>query len=193
MKLSGWLAGALGALGMLCAAGCASTVVVPEVLQMKTDSKVYTRYNLWYVDAQKISCLNIQRGRVLPVGTEVVPTRADENNLYFRDGRGTEYRIRFDPGLRMQSMREFILDFLTLESPEKWLTASSPRFRNMIGNGTIAPGMNRREVLLSYGPPPACRTPALTNATWLYWITPESCIRVNFKGDAVQNILNPNL
>ena len=52
--------------------------------------------------------------------------------------------------------------------------------------------MNRRDVLLAYGPPPAIRTPNPRLDTWLYWLTPTETVRVVFRGDKVRNVWNIN-
>ena len=170
--------------------GCARQVVVAEVLQRPQNGKIYTRYNLWYQDPEAISCLNPQQGRVLPIGTEVEPVYADERNLEFKDNAGTLYHIDFDPGLRMMSMRDFIQATLTLTPPDELLKNVSERSRKYIETAVVAPGMNRQEVTFACGPAPACRTPTPLNATWIYWITPDQTIRVNFRGDTVGDILN---
>ena len=55
------------------AGGCADPEVMAEVLQQKQDQKIYTRYNLWYLNPAEISCLNIQQGSFLPLGSEIEP------------------------------------------------------------------------------------------------------------------------
>ncbi len=192
MKLFGCLAGALVCAVLFLGGGCAHEVVIPEVLQLPQGGKVYTRHSLWFEDADKISCLNIQRGRILPLGTEVTPVYADESELKFTDASGNHFRILFDPSLRMMSMREFILQTFTLVPPGEILKGIPENTRRMIQEGTVAPGMTRAQVLLAYGPPPAIRTPLQTCATWIYWLAPNASIRVNFSGDTVRDILNPN-
>ena len=158
--------------------GCADPVVFAEVFQQQQGQKLYTRYNLWYTDPDNISCLNIQEGSRLPIGTEIEPVGTDawSNAITFRDTAGNEYTIKFDPGYRLCSLRADV--------PEK------PRER--IRRGEAVPGMNRQEVIFAYGPPPSCRTPNLRNESWLYWITPTQTVRVVFRGDTIRNIFNIN-
>ena len=58
--------------------GCTDPVVFAEALQMRKGDKVYTKYNLWYTDPMNISCLNIQEGSFIPVGTEIVPVNTQD-------------------------------------------------------------------------------------------------------------------
>ncbi len=177
---------------LLAAAGCATQVVVPEVLQQPKDAAIYTRFNLWYSDPSDISSLNVQQGRFLPVGSRVEPEFATEKELVFRDEQGARYVIDFDAGMRMCAMRDFIREFLTLDSPEKQFEGIRAEALPYIRRGEVVPGMSRQEVLFAYGPPPACRTPSLRNETWIYWIAPEQTIRVVFRNDKVRNIINTN-
>ncbi len=189
-KILSLLSGALAA--ALSVAGCTSHVLVSEVLQQPVDAPVYTKFNLWYSDPSDIPSANVQQGLFLPAGTEVTPESATEDELVFSDGSGARYTISFDPGMHMCPMREFIRMFLTLDPPEKLFEEVRPEFFPYIQRGEVVPGMSRQEVLLSYGPPPACRTPSLRNETWIYWIAPDQTIRVVFRNDRVRNIVNVN-
>ncbi len=53
--------------------GCADPVVFSEVFQQKSGEDIYTRYNLWYEDPQEVSCLNIQSGSFIPIGSAIEP------------------------------------------------------------------------------------------------------------------------
>ena len=109
---------------VLC--GCNSEpVVFAEALQLKQGEKVYTKYNIWYTDPGNISCLNIQEGSFIPVGTEVEPmyttSNIFEDRIYFKDTEGREYSIRFDVGHRMVPMRDYIADTFTAKNREELL------------------------------------------------------------------------
>ncbi len=192
----------LFALSAVCAAlifgGCADPVVMSEVLQQKQDQKIYTRYNLWYLNPEKISSLNIQEGTFLPIGSEVEAVGTGYNSitgistLTFRDRSGREYTIDFDPGYRLCSLRDFITQTFTTEPPETMFKDIPAASLERIKAGQVVAGMNRREVMLAYGPPPAIRTPNLRNETWIYWINPTDTVRIVFRGDKVRNVLNIN-
>ena len=192
----------LFALSAVCAAlisgGCADPVVMSEILQQKQDQKIYTRYNLWYLNPEKISSLNIQQGTFLPIGSEIEAVGSGYNHitgnstLTFRDLSGREYTIDFDPGYRLCSLRDFIATTFTTEPPETTFKDIPAASLERIRAGQVVAGMNRREVLLAYGPPPAIRTPNLRNETWVYWINPTDTVRIVFRGDKVRNVLNVN-
>ena len=48
---------------LLC--GCAKTVVVSEVMQQGENDKLYTKYNIFYTNPEKINCLNFISGKEL--------------------------------------------------------------------------------------------------------------------------------
>lgn len=191
LKRLGSMLAAAGA--ALFLAGCAAAhVSVNEVLQQPLGAAIYTRYNLFYSDPMAISSLNIQDGRILPLGTKVEIVRASERRLEFTDEAGNRYQIRFDPNHRLYGMRDFIKETFTLESPEEQLKAARPDALKYIMRGEIVPGMNRREVVFACGPPPGCMTPAAKTDTWIYWHAPEQTFRVVFRNNTVSNIINFN-
>ena len=190
---------ALIGLAALTAGLCGCTtepVVFAEALQMRKGDKVYTKYNLWYTDPSDISCLNIQEGAFIPVGTEIVPVSTSSNifedRINFRDTEGREYSIRFDVGHRMVPMRDFVAYTFTTSDRRTLLKDVPEVVVPRVLRGEVVPGMNQAQVLLAYGPPPAIRTPDLRNESWIYWIGHEKTIRLVFRGDKVVNIININ-
>ncbi|WP_176014708.1 hypothetical protein [Victivallis sp. Marseille-Q1083] len=173
---------------LLC--GCSHTILVPEVLQQQLDEKIYTACNLWVQDPDRISCLNIQQGRLLPVGTAVDIVEASTDRIVFTDPAGTRYTIRYDAGTMMLPIEEYIRQIFTLQPPEKLLAGIDPATVDKIRRGVIEPGMTGRDVLLAYGYPVASRTPSLANSSWLYWVGPDQTVRIIFRGDKVTALVN---
>ena len=174
----------------VCAAlffgGCADPVVMSEVLQQRQDQKIYTRYNLWYLNPAEISSLNIQQGTFLPLGSEIEPVGTSYSYITGRS------KLTFRDLSRRCSLRDFIPQTFTTELPEEQTKDIPAATLERIRAGQVVAGMNRREVMLAYGPPPAVRTPNLRNETWIYWISPTATVRVIFRGDTVRNVLNIN-
>ena len=182
------------AAAILC--GCSDPVVFAEALQMRKNDKVYTKYNLWYTDPGDISCLNIQSGSFIPVGTEIIPMYTKSgiftDSIYFKDTAGREYRINYDTGHRLVPMRDYIAYTFTTTPREELLKDVPEVIGSRVLRGEVMPGMNQKQVLLAYGPPPAIRTPDLRNESWIYWIGKDKTIRLVFRGDKVTNIININ-
>ncbi len=179
----------IGMVFLLC--GCNAVIPVSEVLQQPQGGKIYTRYNMWYTNPAQVSSLNIQEGRILHAGSEVTAVSADEEKLVIADRNGQQYTIVLDHGLLMCSMREFIRNFLTLDKPEVIFSKVDKKYLPYVKRGEAVPGMTRSDILIAYGPPPACRTPNLKNETWVYWISRSETIRVIFRNEKVRNIINP--
>lgn len=186
------VAAALSALAMMLA-GCAHEVVVSEALQQPLGSPVFTRCNLWYVNCDDISCLNIQQGRIIPFGTEITPIKATNRKVTFKTSHdGHKFTIYFDNQLMMITMHDYIRQIFTLQKPEELAEGISQEMLARIRQGDVVPGMTKNEVLLAYGTPAAFRTPSLQNSTWVYWIAADQTIRVVFRGDQVRSIININ-
>ena len=179
---------------ILC--GCSDPVVFAEALQMRKEDKVYTKYNLWYTDPKDISCLNIQSGSFIPIGTEIIPMYTKSgifsDSICFKDTAGRESTINFDTGHRMVPMRDYIAYTFTTTPREELLKDVPEVICSRVLRGEVMPGMNQKQVLLAYGPPPAIRTPDLRNESWIYWIGKDKTIRLVFRGDKVVNIININ-
>ena len=178
--------------------GCADPVVFSEVFQQKTGEDIYTRYNLWYEDPQEVSCLNIQSGSFIPIGSAIEPlsTGSFPERINFRvKSTGKTFSIRYDEAYRLCTMREFIRNTFSTVNPVSSIPAKTERekkIRSRILRGEVVPGMTRQDVELAYGPPPAIRTPDKRNESWIYWRTPTRQIRVIFRDDVVRNVLDLN-
>lgn len=186
------------ALLLFVIAGCKSydNVIVAEVLQQGINEKIYTACNLWYTDKNNISCLNIQSGTFIPVGTQIIPVEAIADSrggkLTFKDVKGTTYTINFVAGLRLMSMQDYIEQIFTKKSLNEQLKDIPTQIQTRIKRGEVVTGMNRKHVFLSWGYPASNLTPNLKNNTWIYWTSPEKTIRLVFKGDKVRNVLDFN-
>lgn len=192
------------AAAMLIITGCTSEpVVFAEVFQQGENEKLYTACNIWYTDPENISCLNIQQGSFIPVGTEIEPIGTSvcgnflglngfNEEIKFRDKSGKNYTIKFKEGYRLCSMRDYMFYTFTKKNRAELLKGIDSKVQKHILRGEVVPGMTEAEVKLCYGPPPAIRTPDLRNETWTYWLTDDENIRLVFRSGKVRNLLNYN-
>ena len=78
-------------------AGCSEPVIFSEVFQQAENEKLYTAYNIWYTDPEDISCLNIQQGSFIPIGTEIEPLETSgsgtDGKISFKDKTGKIYTL----------------------------------------------------------------------------------------------------
>jgi hypothetical protein len=169
--------------------GCARKLIVAEVLQQPEGGKIYTKCNIWYTDPVDIYCVNYQSGKMIPLGTEVEIVDATAGKVIFKDMAGKKYRINIDEELMMIPSAYYIAQIFTLENLEKQTKGISPAVKNKILRGIVTPKMTKKEVILTYGTPPAFRTPSQQNSTWVYFINRDTTKRIVFRGKTVKTIL----
>lgn len=177
----------------LILAGCADPVVFSEVFQLSKGDRIYTAYNLWYTDPLNMDSLNVQQGSFIPLGTEIEPlaTGRWNNEIKFKDlSTGKIHVIKYTPAWRLCTMREFIFNTFTTKNREVLLADLPQDMKNRVVRGEVVPGMSRKATVLSYGPPPAVRTPDMRNDTWIYWRNRNDVIRLIFRNDRVREIIN---
>jgi hypothetical protein len=171
-------------------AGCRQ-IIVAEVLQQPLGKKVYLKHNIWYEKANDISCLNPQKGKILTFGTEVEPLNATDSKLSFKTKKdGKIYVIDYYHSLIMLPMEGFIKNIFTLETREELTKGMKPDYVKMLLEGRIKRGMTKKQILLAYGTPAACRTPNTLNSTWIYWLDEDSVYRVIFRRGKVNVLVN---
>lgn len=169
--------------------GCARKLIVAEVLQQPENGEIYTKCNIWYTDPGDIYCVNYQSGKILPLGTEVEIVDATAGKVIFKDLKGQEYRINIDEELIMIPSADYIAQIFTLKTLAEQTEGIDPKVKNKILRGIVTPKMTKAEVILTYGTPPAFRTPSLQNSTWLYFINRDVTKRIVFRGKTVKTIL----
>lgn len=190
MKKSFLFTAAAAALLVIC--GCADPVVFSEVFQLQQGQKLYTRHNLWYTDPEAVSCLNIQQGSFIPAGSEVIPVETTYfgDNIRFKDAKsGKLFTIKFNEGYTLCTMADYIAATFTTENQEELFKGIRPKVLPRIIRGEVVRGMNEKEVLLAYGPPPGVRTPDRRIQSWLYYKGADDTFRLVFRNGIVRNII----
>ena len=189
-KLSSLLiAAATSALFLLTS--CARTVIPEEVLQIPEFTPVYTSFNLWYDAEGVMTSANIQKGSILPFGTEIEFVEADTDRIIFkRVSDGKVFKLKYSLDRTLVPIEQYIKRLFILRSKKELTIGIRPVIQEKISRGIVEKGMTRNEVLLAYGPPPPMRTPSETVDTWIYWTDDGVTVRVVFFGDRVIDIIN---
>ncbi|MDD3153367.1 MAG: hypothetical protein PHS41_00755 [Victivallaceae bacterium] len=171
-------------------AGCAQPVAVSEVLQQPKDTALRTRYNLRYDDPAHVPSINMQSAKsFLPAGSVVTVREAWDDKLVLQDQKGVVYTIDFEPSLLQLTMRDYLRKLLTIEDEKSVFQAVRPEMLIHVRAGNVVRGMNKAEVLVSWGPPPQSRTPSTTLSTWIYFRNDMETVRIVFRNDKVRNQL----
>ena len=188
-KLSRLLIGAAASALFLLTA-CARTIIPEEVLQIPEFAPVYTAFNLWYNEKGEMTSANIQKGSILPFGTEIEFIEANTDRIIFkRVSDGQIFKLKYSLDRTLVPIEQYIRRTFVLRDKKELTIGIRPTIKEKISRGIVEKGMTRNEVLLAYGPPPPMRTPSETVDTWIYWTDDGVTIRVVFFGDRVIDLI----
>ena len=171
--------------------GCRQ-IIVAEVLQQPLGKKIYLKQNIWYENPEEISCLNIQKGKILNFGTVIEPVRATDYSLSFKTEDGKKFTINYDYSLIMLPMEGYIKQIFTLKNRAELTKGMKPEHIKLLMAGKVERGSTKAQVLLGCGTPAACRTPSTLNSTWIYWLNKDSVYRVVFRREKVNAFIDIN-
>ena len=153
---------------------------------------LYTAYNLWYENPDKISCVNYQRGARIPAGTRVnriaiKPGRSDQwSGIHFTTEDGGSYVIqfafRYHPGVSVEAFKNRLF---TPKNYQELTRNMSAREIECVKSGTVRRGVSKECVLVSYGYPPEHKTSSLKVNAWIYWNHRFGTKAVQFNADGV--------
>lgn len=170
--------------------GCARDVVVAEVLQIPEHASIYTRYNLWYENPNKMDTMNYQKGTILPFGTEVYIKEATTKKIVFAEVKtDKQYTIAYDMKYRMMTVEEYIRELFSTKDFDDLTLGISKMTIEKLTRGIVEPGMTKAEVELAFGPPCAYRTNSKELNTWCYWTDYLVGKRVVFMNNLVNSII----
>lgn len=180
-------------MSILCAVfafGCTQKVIVSEVLQQGENDRLYTKYNIFYSNPDKISCLNFLQGNIIPYGMEIEIVECDEENLSFKTpGSEQIYKIIFSKGERMTSMQNYIRQLIGFENRDAISKKIRPAYLAKVQAGEVAIGMSKDEIAISWGKVPPVHTPDEKNMTWIYMQSHHDLIRLIFKGKILRTTM----
>jgi hypothetical protein len=162
----------------LCATACRRQDLAVDGIDVP-GQRLYTAWNLWYENPERMFCINYQVGARIPAGTEVTnvqiyrlyrPFRPTHEVIRFTTlPEGRTYTIfmeeRFHPGVDIRYYKDTLF---TSKNFEQLTAGMTPTEIQSIREGTLYMGIGREAVRTCYGLPFQSRTPALTNNTWVY-------------------------
>ncbi len=176
---------ALLAAGALLFAGCQTRTIVPEeVLQLPTHATVYTAYNLWYENPEKLTTDNIQKGTLIPFGTEVKLLSMTDSKIVFQ-ANGKTLTLNYDDARTMVPIEDFAKQLFTTSVAVETAAGVSPAAFEKMRRGIIEKGMTKQNVITTYGPPSKIRTPNQLSDSWIYWVDRVKTKRVIFRNGKV--------
>lgn len=131
----------------------------------------YTKANIWYASPLKIPSTNYHVGSILPVGTKVDMISISDALIVFKDQKGIIYNIQYISKFSGTSMMTYLNEYFSEKNILKsWgYKMMSKEDKANISMGSIAEGMSKKAVLMSYGVPPKHKTPSTDSSPWTYW------------------------
>jgi len=172
--------------------GCASPkpLIPSEVLRVSDATRIYTSYNIWYTDPANIDCLNILQGEIIPFGTEVRILEANAKKIRFQTvADEQEFCIIYDHNVRLMPVEDFMRRLFITEPLEMQIADVRTLVYEKISRGIVEKGMNRKEVIMAFGPPAAFRTPNEREKTWIFYTDFLVGKRVVFYNDNVIDVI----
>jgi len=156
----------------------------PKTAAREATGPRYTAYNLWYERPEALSCINYQRGAIIPAGTRVNNVEARGHKIRFMTADGGAYTVTFNakyhPGL---SVVDFEGRMFTSKDFDQLTAQMSPAEIDCIKAGAIKAGVSKACVLATYGYPPEHITPSLNSNRWIYWENRFRQEAVNFDAE----------
>jgi len=145
----------------------------------------FTRSNIWYETADKLSTANYHKGTILPKGTKVKITGLDAKKLTFLVmPENVEFSLYYDARSTMHSFDKLLSQIFSKKN--EWMIKFSAQEQSAIKDGRIIPGMRKDAVLASWGYPPSKFTPLLqTTNMWTYYGRGRGRYVIYFDGDKV--------
>ena len=153
------------AVALFAGGGCRSTEATAQSPMEASDatagsSALYTAYNLWFENPEKMSSVNYHTGAIILAGSKVIRLSTHTKTI----------RFRLADEERSFSIRE---EFTNRSFASQALEERTKKFSNqekeMIRSGSVGNGMSKEAVLVSWRYPPEHQTLSTTANTWVYW------------------------
>ncbi len=176
-----------------CIVGCVTPwkPSVFDLFQVPSTTRVYLNSNHWYNDPLNMNSFNVQKGNILPFGTEVVNVDFDDDTVKFDSVKdGVTYVIHLKKNYSMITMKQYVKRIFMVSNPAETELSIKPTVFEKIIRGVVEKGMTKDEVVIAYGQPTRHRTPSLKANTWIYYSSPTETKRVVFKRGVVTAVLN---
>src|SRR5262245_54328522 len=177
-----WVAGAIAVL-VLALGACKG----PEVPSPLTNQSRFTCCNMHY-EKSEMSDVNYQQGTLLPLGTRVQILEVGRNRVKFQPEGQQPLVLVLKYGRDKIPFDRYLDEVFVTDDPRARLRKVSPKVRKLIEQASVEPGMQRDEVVMALGYPPAHRTPSLEQMDWHYWENRWHQFVVFFDGQKVDRV-----
>ncbi len=165
---------------------------------LSADSNLYTAYNFWFENPDKISSLNYKRGGMIPAGTEVTNIEIGSHRRYrtiafYTVNPERKFRIFWKATNHpSRTVEQFADELFGAKSLTELTHNLSKEDIDNIETGHISEGMAKNAVLVAYGPPPEKVTFSQKSDIWTYWTSRMVTTKIFFdENDMVAKMEKP--
>ena len=149
-------------------------IIVPG--KATSGQKIYTAYNIWFEKPERIWSINYKKGAIIPAGTqvrdvEIMTTNRRHKAIIFTTVKEKKvfsifWIKKYHPG---KTIQQFEKSLFTTKKFDDLTSGMSEDEIVAIKKGEIVKGMNKKAVLVCYGPPPEHATFRQEHNVWAYW------------------------
>ena len=154
--------------------------------------KIYTAHNIWFEKPEKIWSINYKKGAIIPAGTqvrdvEIITTNRRHKAIIFKTVRENKsftifWIKKYHPG---KTIQQFEKSLFTTKKFDDLTSGMSEDEIVAIKKGEIVKGMNKKAVLVCYGPPPEHATFRQEHNVWAYWTSKFIRMKIYFGDDGM--------
>ena len=165
-------------------------LIAPVPGQAAFGEKIYTAYNIWFEKPERIWSINYKKGAIIPAGTqvrdvEIITTNRRHRAIIFKTVReNRSFTIfwikKYHPG---KTIQQFKKNLFTTKKFDELTSGMSKDEVSAIKKGIIIKKMNKKAVLVCYGPPPEHATFRHEHNVWTYWTSKFIRKRIYFDDD----------
>jgi hypothetical protein len=162
----------------------------PLLGKTTSGQKIYTAYNVWFENSEKIWSINYKKGAIIPAGTQVRDVEITTINRRHKAIIFTTVKEKkafcifwikkYHPG---KTIRQFKKNLFTTKKFDELTSGMSEDEIAAIKKGEIVKGMNKNAVLVCYGPPPEHATFSQEHNVWTYWTSKFIRMKMYFGDD----------
>jgi len=164
----------------------------PVLGKTTSGQRLYTAYNIWFEKPERIWSINYKKGAIIPAGTqvrdvEIITTSRRHKAIIFTTVKENKafsifWIKKYHPG---KTIQQFKKNLFTIKKFDELTSGMSEDEIAAIKKGEIVIGMNKKAVLVCYGPPPEHATFRQEHNVWTYWTSKFIRMKVYFGDDGM--------
>src|SRR5262249_39370432 len=179
----------LGVLAFALVGACGGPRTGKAVADPRVGQVFYLCCNVHYPQGKpEITDAIAWQGALIPFATRVEVQKVTRDSVRFEAPGHAPITLTYEHGSKALPFSTYLSRLFVTEDPRLKLKKVPAREVKLVEKGTVAPGMNRDQVVMALGYPPADRTPSLEAPAWTYLAGPNETAVVYFAGGRVYSV-----